>query len=64
MNTVEVRNDRAPADDEIAAAVLAVYSLRRRAAQPSNHVSGWRRAARAEAIGQASADWGRKGRIR
>ena len=60
MNTAEVRNDRAPTDDEIAAAVLAIHTLRRHAALPANPVSGWRWAARAEAIGNISAEWGRK----
>jgi hypothetical protein len=60
MNTAEVRNDRVPTDDEIAAAVLAIHSFRRRAVLPSDQVSGWRRAARAEATGQAPPSWGRK----
>jgi hypothetical protein len=60
MNTAEVRNDRAPTDDEIAAAVLAIHALRRRVALPRTRISGWRVAARAEAIGQAAAHWGRK----
>jgi hypothetical protein len=47
-------------EDELAAAVLAIHTLRRRAALAPNQVSGWRRAARAEAIGHAPAHWGRK----
>ena len=60
MDTAEARNDRAPTDNEIAAAVLAVHTLRRRAALPPTQVSGWRRAARAEAIGRMTVHWGRK----
>jgi hypothetical protein len=56
MNTAEVRNDRAPTDDEIAAAVLAIHALRRRVALSRTRISGWRRTARAEAIGQAPMD--------
>jgi hypothetical protein len=64
MNTAEVHNDHAPTDDEIAAAVLAIHAHCRRAVLPSNRVSAWQRAARAEAIGQASSPWGRKSRAR
>jgi hypothetical protein len=60
MNTAEVRNDRVPTNDEIAAAVLAIHAHCRRAALPRNQVSGWRRVARVEAIGQALPSWGRK----
>jgi hypothetical protein len=60
MNTAEVRNDHAPTDDEIAAAVLAIHALRRRVALPRTRISGWQRAARTEAISQAAVYWGRK----
>jgi hypothetical protein len=46
-------------EDELAAAGVALHVHLRRAVQPSNQVSGWRRAARIEAIGEV-ADWGRK----
>ncbi|HVC80041.1 MAG TPA: hypothetical protein VNL35_05995 [Chloroflexota bacterium] len=45
-------------EDEIAAALLAIHLVRQRKTATSEEAgSAWRRAARAEAIGEASAGW-------